>query len=301
MFDWDDLRYFLAVARAGSTIAAAEGLKVNQSTVQRRLAALEEKIGRKLVERQPTGYRLTDLGEKMLAHAEAVEAAVAGFERSLAASETEISGTIRVTCPEADMYRLLTPLLEKFAESYPALRVDFLITEVALDLAKGEADIALRGGPARDDALIGRKIADCPWVVFASNAYIERRGRPASPEDLVRHGVIGFKGVLAQTAPVVWFLSHATNVAVVAQSDSVLGALSAVKSGVGLAILPAYIGDPDEALVRVLDAPAELRLPMTMLVHPDLRNTPRVRAFFDFVASQIDQLRPIFAGEKRYR
>ena len=113
MFDWDDLRYFLAVARAGSTIAAAEGLKVNQSTVQRRLAALEEKIGRRLVERQPTGYRLTDLGERMLAHAEAVEAAVAGFERSLAASETEISGTIRVTCPEADMYRLLTPLLEK--------------------------------------------------------------------------------------------------------------------------------------------------------------------------------------------
>jgi DNA-binding transcriptional LysR family regulator len=138
-------------------------------------------------------------------------------------------------------------------------------------------------------------------VVFASNAYIERRGRPESPADLARHSVIGYKGALAQTAPTTWLLSHATNVAVVAQSDSVLGALSAVKSGVGLAILPAYIGDPEETLVRVLDMPAELKQPVTMLVHPDLRNTPRVRAFFDFIASEIDQLRPIFAGEKRYR
>jgi len=103
MFDWNDLRYFIAVAREGSTIAAAGSLKVNQSTVQRRLAALEEKLGRKLVERTPTGYRLTELGEKALVHAQGVEDAVAAFERTLASSDTELAGTIRVTCSEADI------------------------------------------------------------------------------------------------------------------------------------------------------------------------------------------------------
>src|SRR5689334_13316443 len=100
MLDWNDLRYFLAVARAGSTIAAAEGLKVNQSTVQRRLAALEDKIGRKLVERLPAGYRLTDLGAELRPHAEAIETAIADFERSAAAADDAMTGVVRFTCPE---------------------------------------------------------------------------------------------------------------------------------------------------------------------------------------------------------
>ena len=301
MFDWNDLRYFIAVAREGSTIAAAGALKVNQSTVQRRLAALEEKLGRKLVERTPTGYRLTELGQKALVHAQGVEDAVAAFERTLASSDTELAGTIRVTCSEADIYRLLTPVLARFGEKYPGLRVDFLITEALLDLARGEADIALRGGRLRDDALIGRKIADCPWVVYASRAYIARRGRPECVQDLAHHAVIGFKGQLAESSTVRWLLAHATSATMVAHSDSLLGALSAVKSGVGLAILPAYLGNVEDDIVQVLDAPPDLAQPLTMLVHPDLRHTPRVRAFFDFIVAEIDTLRPLLSGRTRYR
>ena len=114
MFDWNDLRYFLAVAREGSTIAAADALKVNQSTVQRRLAALEEKLGRQLVERSPAGYRLTETGLKLRPHAEAVEAAVEAFRRQIASAATELTGTIRVTSAEGIAYLVLTPLLEKF-------------------------------------------------------------------------------------------------------------------------------------------------------------------------------------------
>src|SRR5262245_50633780 len=108
MFDWNDLRYFLAVARRGSTIAAAEALKVNQSTVQRRLAVLEEAIGRKLVQRLPAGYCLTDTGLALLPHAEAVEAAVLAFERQIASVDTELTGTIRVTAPEGIAYLIIT-------------------------------------------------------------------------------------------------------------------------------------------------------------------------------------------------
>ncbi|HET9587088.1 MAG TPA: LysR family transcriptional regulator [Bradyrhizobium sp.] len=112
MFDWNDLRHFLAVARTGSTNAAAKALRVNQSTVQRRLAALEEGIGRKLFERYPGGYRLTSLGEDIRRHAEAVEAAVAALERRLAATDSSLTGTIRVTCAEGIASFLMTPLLD---------------------------------------------------------------------------------------------------------------------------------------------------------------------------------------------
>ena len=176
MFDWNDLRYLLAVARHGSTIAAANTLRVNQSTVQRRLAALEEAIGSKLMERTPTGYRLTETGVALRPHAEAVEAAVEAFRRQIASVATELTGTIRVTSAEGIAYLVLTPLLEKFQARYPGLKVDVILTDRMLDLAKGEADIALRAGPLTDSVLIGRKISDVGWGLYAGRGYAARHG-----------------------------------------------------------------------------------------------------------------------------
>ena len=194
MFDWNDLRYFLAVAREGSTVAAAKALRVNQSTVQRRLAALEEAIGSRLVERTPTGYRLTETGLALRPHAEAVEGAVEAFQRQIASVDTELTGTIRVTCPEGIAYLVLTPLLEKFHTRYPGLRVDVILTDRILDLAKGEADVAMRVAPLEDSTLVGRKISDLTWGFYASRAYAERHGRmqrkrghrPACPDRIRR-------------------------------------------------------------------------------------------------------------------
>jgi DNA-binding transcriptional LysR family regulator len=293
MFDWNDLRYFLAIAREGSTQAAGAALKVNPSTVQRRLAALEEGIGGKLIERHRTGYRLTDLGQQALDHAEAMEASVAAVERLVKTAETELTGAVRITCPEADMYRLLTPSLERLRAEYPNLRVEFVMTERRLDLSKGEADIALRGGPPGDDSLIGRKIGDVSWHVYASRAYVERHGKPSRPEEIAQHSVIVCVGQLLEAAQVRWFRAHVAEAHIVARSHSVLSMLPAVKSGIGLALLPYPVGTPEEELVRVLDLPAEFNQPITLLVHPDLRNVPRVRAVFDFLVGEIDQLRPL--------
>src|SRR5262245_55109584 len=139
MFDWNDLRYFLAVARHGSTIAAGRALKSNQSTVQRRVAALERRLGQRLVKRHPTGYRLTDVGREMLVHAERVEQAVLAFERQLDVAEREVVGVVRVTCPEPLVYRLTqSGLLERFQARHPGLRVEFVMSDKYLDLSKGE-------------------------------------------------------------------------------------------------------------------------------------------------------------------
>jgi DNA-binding transcriptional LysR family regulator len=160
-FDWDDLRHFLAVARHGSTIQAAKALGMNQSTVQRRIAALERQLGRRLFDRCPEGYRLTRLGEELRPIAERVETDISDFSRQSASSHTELVGTIRVTCPETAGYRIIkSPILDAFHARYPGLRVEMVMVDRVLDLAKGEADIAFRTSVPRDDALVARKIAE---------------------------------------------------------------------------------------------------------------------------------------------
>ncbi len=138
MFDWDDLRHFLAVARCGSTIAAAKALHLSQSTVHRRLEELEKRIGRPIVIRHATGYRLTEFGKELLPLAKRVEEAVASFERFLAAADDLPTGSVRVTCSESIGYRLMqSPLLETFHSRYPGLRVELIMSDHFLDIAKG--------------------------------------------------------------------------------------------------------------------------------------------------------------------
>jgi DNA-binding transcriptional LysR family regulator len=296
MFDWNDLRYFLAVARHGSTVAAANALRVNQSTVQRRLAALEEAIGSRLVERTPTGYRLTETALALRPHAEAVEGAVEAFRRQIASVDTEPSGTIRVTCPEGVAYLVLMPLLEKFHTRYPGLKVDVILTDRILDLAKGEADVSMRVAPLEDSTLIGRKISDLTWGFYASRAYAERHGRMRGHEDIGRHALIAFDGELADIQVAKWLRAVAPDARIAARCSSVTGALLNVKSGVGTAMLPSHIGDTDNDLVRLLGPLPEPLAACYLLAHPDLHKTPRVRAFFDFMIEEIEQFRPLLTG-----
>ena len=297
MFDWNDLKYFLAVARQQSTLAAARALEVNQSTVQRRLAELERCIGRPLVKRHPTGYRLTEFGEAMLPHAQRIEQAVLAFEQQLETARREVVGVVRVTCPEPVMYRITqSTLLDRFHARYPGLRVEFVLSDRYLDLAKGEADVALRSGDTDDGALVGRKIGDSVWAVYASRAYVERHGKPERIEDLARHALVGFDEKLANHRAALWLNRAAPNANFVARSNSVLSLVLSVKSGVGIGPLPGALGDAEPDLVRVLGPIPELANIWRVLAHPDVRRTPRVSAFFDFIVEEIDALRPIITG-----
>jgi DNA-binding transcriptional LysR family regulator len=300
MFEWNDLRYFLTVARAASTTAAAKILGVNQSTVQRRLAALEERIGRKLIDRDPTGCRLTEIGEELLPYAVGVEQAVTAFERRLASIGHSLTGVVRVTCPDGLVTPLMTPLINDFYKHYPSIRIDLIVSERFLDLAKGEADIAVRGGVPGSDVLFGRKIAESPWAVYASRSYIERHGRPERPEDINRHAIIDFDSANAHIHHLSnWLRTVAPQAKVAARSETVIGLMMAVKSGAGLTILPMPMADAQADLVRVIEPLPELQSPIYLLMHPDLRNTLRIRAFFDFVVTEIDSYRSILLGETR--
>lgn len=296
-FDWDDLKHLLAVARHGSTLAAGRALGLDQSTVQRRLSELERRFGQALVQRQPTGYRLTEFGQALLPHAERVEEAVVAFRQQLQTAAAEVAGVIRVTCPEPIVYRITqSTLLDRFRARHPALQVHFVMSDKYIDLAKGEADVALRSGDTDDGGLVGRKIGDSVWAVYASTTYIHRHGRPQRTEDLAKHALVGFDETMAKHRIAAWLRGIAPEAVLVARSNSVLGLVYSAKAGVGVAPLPIALGDAEPDLVRVIEPVAELTRIWRLLTTPELRQTPRVAAFFDFIVDEIDTLRPIITG-----
>jgi DNA-binding transcriptional LysR family regulator len=300
MFDWNDLRHFLAVARHGSTIAAAKALHLSQSTVHRRLAELEKGVGRHIVIRHATGYRLTQFGSELLPLIKQVEEAVASLERHLGAANDTPTGSVRVTCSESIGYRLTqSPLLDDFHKRYPGLRIELIMSDHFLDIAKGEADVAIRAGVPNEQTLVGRKIADVPWALYCSRSYLDRHGRVERAEDLDRHSVIEFDGDIRDHHAAQWLRSVAPRAAVVARSDTVPGLMMTVKSGAGLAPLPMPLAVQERDLVCVLGPVPGLYSQIYLLTHPDLRHTPRIRAFFDFIIAELGIVRTVLAGDKQ--
>jgi DNA-binding transcriptional LysR family regulator len=156
--------------------------------------------------------------------------------------------------------------------------------------------VALRSGDTDDGALVGRKIGDSVWAVYASTAYIERHGRPQRVEDLPGHALVGFDETMAKHRIAGWLRKVAPEAVLVARTNSVLGLVYSAKAGVGVAPLPIALGDAEPDLVRVIEPVAELTRIWRLLTTAELRHTPRVAAFFDFIVSEIDTLRPIITG-----
>jgi DNA-binding transcriptional LysR family regulator len=270
--------HFLAVARHGSTIAASKALNLSQSTVHRRLDELEKHIGRPIVIRQATGYRLTEFGKELLPMAAQVEDAINSIERFLVASNTTQTGSVRVTCSESIGYRLMqSSLLDGFHSRYPGLRVELILSDHFLDLAKGEADIAIRAGIPNEETLVGRKIADVPWALYCSRGYLDRHGRVDRIDDLDRHAIVEFDGDIRDHHAARWLRSVAPRAKIVARSNTVPGLMMTVRSGAGLAPLPIPLASRDPDLVCPLGPVAGLYSPIYLLTHPDLPHSPHWR------------------------
>lgn len=290
MLDWDDMKYLLAVARHGSTTAAAKALGVNQSTVQRRMAELERQVGRALLLRRMSGYELTPLGRELVPLAEAVALAVDAFERRAKRTGADGRDIIRLTCPEPVLGRL-RPLIDRFHQRYPMFQVEFVTSDRYLDLLKGDADVAFRSGDT-EDALVGRKVADSVWGIYASAAYVEQFGGLVDMNDLARHTIVSLDESMSQHRLMLWLEKFAPHARRGSRSNSILGLVQAVKSGIGIAPLPMLIAE-EAGLVKLLGPIEELTKPWKLLTHPGLRNAPRIAAFFDFVAEEREAVQGI--------
>ena len=291
MPDWNDIRYFLSVARTGSTLAAGRDLKVSQTTAARRVAALEEALGLTLFERRQAGYSLTPAGEDLLARAEEVQHAVDVFAAGAAAQSREISGTVRLTAHEIYAVTILVPILRDLHLAYPSIHVELDTGEEKRDLAAGEADVALRSlERPSGGGLVGRRLVDDAWTLYCSRSYAAEHGRPRNRRELQGHPLIGGgeKGVWMVYRK--WLEENGLEDAVVLHHNSAIGLLAAVRAGIGLAVLPIFVADSDPDLVRCLPTRPDDTRGLWLLTHERLRHTPRVRAVLDFLAERLTRL-----------
>lgn len=289
MFDWDDLKAFLAVARTGSTLSAATQMGVNQTTVSRRLERLEQTVCVKLFERGQGGSRLTEAGRELLTEAERVERAAQRFALRAAGRSRSAAGVLRVTATEFLAHYVLMRGLALFREQHPEIQVDLIVTDRALDIEAGEADVAIRAGsslPMSD--LVARKIAEHDFALYCSRSYAQRRGQP-TVETLADHDLIA--GEIAwDTSPAIGFmLRHAGGKAPVARSNSLLNVLHGIRAGLGVGPTLVEIADNDPALVRCSDIIPESRGFSWIVTRRDLKDTPRVRAFIDFIVPYLTE------------
>jgi len=226
-----------------------------------------------------------------------VAQAIDGFAQAVRDQGRALGGVVRVTCPEPIAFRLTkSGLLERFQAAHPGLRVEFVLSDKYVDLSKGEADVALRSGDTDDAVLVGRKIADSLWAIYASRDYVAAQGAPATIADLTRHPLIGFEESMSRHRAVTWLRDVAPNASYAARNTSVLGLIYAAKASVGVAALPMALGDAEPDLVRVLGPVPELTRAWRILAHPDQRHLPRVEAFFAFILQETEALRPILSG-----
>ena len=315
MEDWNELRLVLAVHRAGRLTAAAAALGIDHSTAFRRLKALEERLGLRLFERLPGGaYAPTPSGERTAAAAERMEEAALAASRDLTGRDHRLSGRLRVTSSETLAYELLTEHIAAFRETHPGITVELAIDNRVLSLSRREADIALRPVRPKERELWGRKLADIAWAVYASRnysrAFVNDMGPPHNPsktpsanprENLRAHSLIGWDEASAGIAAAAWLARVAPDDAFAFRTNSLVNQFVAAKAGIGLAVLPCYLGDPASDLVRFLPQPiSELAGELWIVTHNDLRRTARVRAFFDLVGNGLAAMRDLFEG-RSYR
>ena len=284
MFDWNDLKAFLAVARGGSTLAASKALAVNQTTVARRVESLEAALSLKLFERGQSGSRLTEAGRDLLAEGEKVERAAQNFDSRAKAHQRGMAGSIRITCIEILANLAVTPAIGEFRKLHPEVHVDLMITDQPLDLQVGEADLAVRAVQTLPNSdLVARKISDYEFALYCDRDYAERKGVPAGVEELVHHDLIGGDAGLDQVPAMRWMFEQAQGRAPVTRSNSMSNLVHAVRAGLGIAPLPCVIADADSRLVRCTETIPSAVSTSYILLRRELKDIPRVRALIDFL------------------
>jgi DNA-binding transcriptional LysR family regulator len=293
MPDWSDLRFLLEVARTGTLAAAARKLGVDNTTVGRRLSALERDLGAKLFARTPDGLALTAAGEAMRMAGVDMEQAVLRGEQEALGADRKLSGLVRVATTDLLGELVILPALGALHERHPQIRVELLTGAVQLDIARREADVALRYVRPERGELVARRAGAIAWAAYASKKYLAAHGRPARGSGFAGHDIVAYS-----TAVRSWRLDQlggerVSDARVVLRANSTYMLLHAVRLGLGIGPVPCFLALQDRGLERVpSESPAELD-DLWLVVHADVQRTTRVRAVIEAIESRLSEV----AGE----
>ena len=301
MMRWDDLRFFLAVARGGSLGRAAQALGVDHSTVVRRLQALEDALQTRLFRRAGRGRQLTDAGRTMLGEAERLEIAVRAIERDVANRDLQRAGTIKVSTPDGIAVALMPELVLSFHTANPDIRVEIVTSNTPLDLASHEADIELRPTRRPTREARGRKLGRIAFGLYGAPRYLARRRARlrAGPESegFDRHDwILPDPVALPIYAPARWLRGLVPPNRVIASASSAVVMLAMIEQGLGLAALPCYLADQARGVRSLMLLDEAMWGELWLLTHPELSRTARVRAFLDHAGLYFARRRRLIEG-----
>ncbi len=283
LMDWDDLRIALAIARSGGLSGAARSLGLNHATVWRRLKGLEAKLGVRLYDRGPDGYVPTAAGEELRRAAEAMEAAADGLDRGISGRDLRLTGVVRLSTLDSQVWGMLGPLLARFRALHPGIVVEVSIDNALANLTRRDADVVLRATDTPPEALVGQRLADMAMAAYAAPAYVKRNG---ADTDWARHDWVAPDEAMGHTL-FARFIAREAPERIVLRADTVLGLQAGAAAGIGVTLLPCVLGDDDPRLVRLSPPIAELTHGLWLLTHEDLRGAARIRAFLGFMSAAI--------------
>ena len=262
-------------------------LGVNQSTVTRRLAALHRSLGARVLERRGATWVPTPLGERLQPMLAEMEDRALALERAAQSLDARPAGTVRITTVDALAVRFLAPSLPRFIRQLPDVTLEIDSSARALDLGRREADLALRLGRPRQEALVGRKVGRLGFTLYASRSYLERRGLPRLGHGLEGHDFLDDDEEQTWSVEVKWARALTAGARVAARLQTWQGRMLAAEAGAGIAVLPCFLGDASRGLRR-LGRPGDLvHHDLWLLVHRELREVARIRVVYDLVAALV--------------
>jgi len=290
--DWDDLNLVLAICRSGTLSGAAKSLGINYTTVFRRINAIEKKLDVRLFDRQPSGYVMTEAGEVMKRSAERIDEEVITLSREILGKDLRLQGAIRITAPEGVALRLLSPHLASFCRLHPDITMELIATSSSLRLSKREADLAVRVTNKPPDTYIGREVCKFRHGIYASPDYLENNQGLSLDEHLWVMSEDNFEFSPLPS----WRKKYHPEAKVVFSSNNTIAVVDAAKRGLGVTLLPCILGDREPGLIRIIHAPVELNFSLWILIHPDLRNTARIKALMTFLLGELEKEKPAIEG-----
>ena len=293
--DWDHLRIFLAVARAGQMLAAARQLGLDHATVGRRLGALEAGLGTKLLERRTTGSELTPAGERLLAHAERIETEMLQAQAALGNVDLALAGSVRIGAPDGFGTYFLAPRLGRLAEDHPGLTIQLAPLPRSFSLPKREVDIAVTLQRPGEGRLIARKLTDYTLGIYASQAYLARTGAITEVGDLTGRLLVTYVPDLVYSPALDYFEAFREVDARRLECASVVGQMEAVLAGAGVGILHDYAARAHPELVRLLPA-LSFRRAYWLVTHADIHGLRRIREVEDFIVGAVREVRGSFVA-----
>lgn len=293
--EWSDFKVLLALASAGSVAGAARELQVDHSTVSRRLAALEEALGTKLAIRSGRDFNWTTDGRTMLAAAQAMQCAATQATRSVRSAKAEVQGTVRISLAPGFVPFVIRLMLPALRKRHPSLTVELRGDTKRVDLAGGEADIAVRMSRPVEAAVVGRRAFECGWNAYASKAYLDGLGRPESHADLARHQLALYSESMLSIAPMRWLETYKETAPQVSRFDSVETACQAATADAGIIVIPCFIGDSIAGLERVFQEPVSVNTGW-IVYHETVRDAARVRAVIDALVAFFEDNAAMFNG-----